>query len=129
MAKHSKNGDGFKHVPRSNGKDRQYVQMSFYVLNSDEYRGLSLKARIVMQAMQMQHRAHCWTSYGHKQAMAMTGLNDRSISRAWSELIKNGWLIIQGNYNHLSGKTRTWELTWMSYNGKPPKDTWKNHEK
>lgn len=125
MAKNNRNGDGFKPIPRVNGHDKQYVKMSFYVLNSEEYKSLSASAKVVMQAMQMQHRTHCYTSYGRKQAAGVTGLNTKTITKVFNSLLEKGWLVITQGYNHLEGKTRVYELTWMSYNGKKPRDLWK----
>ncbi|MFK5895089.1 MAG: hypothetical protein QM504_17895 [Pseudomonadota bacterium] len=125
MPKKSYNkNDGFRHIERDNGKDKQYVRLSFYVLNSPEYRSLSSSAKILMQAMQMQHRANYYTSYGVKQACGVTGLSNRTITRSIKELLINHWLVIQSNYNHREAKTRTYELTWMSYDGKKPSDLW-----
>ncbi len=127
MASKKKNtyGDGFKLIDRDNGKDRQFLIMSFYVLNSDEYKSLSLSEKVVMQAMQMQHRPHKYTSYGRKQASGVTGLDVKTITKVFNSLLEKRWLVITQAYNHLEGKTRTYELTWVSYNGKKPRDLWK----
>jgi len=115
---------GFKHVSREKGKDNQFTRLSFYILISDKYKALSLSAKIVMQAMQMQHRTHCYTSIGRKQIAGLTGLSTKTVSKALKLLLSKGWLVVIQGYNHLEKKTRTYELTWLSYNGNKPSDLW-----
>ncbi|MCU7835340.1 MAG: hypothetical protein KZQ83_08800 [gamma proteobacterium symbiont of Taylorina sp.] len=77
----------------------------------------------------MQHWTSKYTSYGRKQAAGVTGLDVQTISKVSKSLLQLKWLVVTQGYNHLESKTRAYELTWMSYNGKVPTDLWKGNIK
>ena len=120
-----KHGDGFSREPRKKSSENQHIRKPYFMLLSDEYKLLSSCSKAIMDCMQIRHYTGNYTGYGVEQAHDDTGLGYRSITRGFAELIKKRFLVLQGNYNHSKGKVRKWEMTWMSYYGKPPRDLWK----
>lgn len=117
-------GNGFKPVKRSNGRDGRFLVLSRFITDSPEYKRLSPIAKAVMLIMQKQHWTNKYTVIGRTQIADELGRDVKSVTRAWNELINNCWLRIEKYHDHNKKEVRTWELTWMSYHGKAPKDTW-----
>jgi len=120
-----KHGDGFAPEPRTKSSENQHIRKPKFMILSDEYKSLSACSKALMECMQIRHYTGNYTGYGVEQAHNDTGFSNRSIARGFSELLKKRFLVLQGNYNHSKGKTRTWEMTWMSYHGKKPRDLWR----
>ena len=125
MSKPKKNGVSFDLVKRLQGKDSQFLITSRFITDSPEYKRLSMSAKCVMQAMQKHHWTNKYTTVGRTQIAIDIGCDKRTVSRAWKELIAEGWLRIDKYHDHNRQLPRTWELLWMSYIGKPPKDNWR----
>ncbi len=111
-------------VQRKKPNQKTFIMFPQFMIDSNEFRALSSSAKLLMLAMQMEHRTSKYTTYGHRQAMRVTGLSNRTVANAFQELMTNGFLALKKNYNHTEGKVRTWELTWMSYFNKLPEDSW-----
>ena len=120
-----KHGEGFNPVLRKPKSEQYHVRIPNFMIKSPEYKSLSACSRAVMMCMQMYHYPNKFTAYGGDQAAEDTGYKSTAISAAFSELMKKGFLHLQENYNHSAAKTRTWEMTWMSYFAKPPRDLWR----
>jgi len=120
-----KRGDGFAPTLRKKSTENHHIRKPYFMLLSDEYKLLSPCAQAIMDCIQIKHYTGKYTGYGIDDAQIDTGYSNRTVSRAFSELIKKRFLVLQSNYNHSKGKVRIWEMTWMSYHGKPPRDLWK----
>ena len=122
--KHKKSGDGFKPCQRKKSSDNRHIRKPVFMLQSAEYKGLHPCSKLMMDYMQVCHYPNKFTGYGWEQAKSDTGYGSTTVSKSFDELINKGFINLQENYNHSAGKVRTWELTWMSYHGKPPQDLW-----
>ena len=118
-------GDGFSPEPRKKSADNQHIRKPKFMILSEEYKSLSPCSKAIMDCMQVRHYTGNYTGYGRDQAIVETGFSSKPVASAFSELMQKRFLVLKANYNHSNGKTRSWEMTWMSYHGKPPRDLWK----
>ena len=125
IMRNKKRGEGFSPVPRKPKSEQYHIRKPNFMILSDEYKSLSPCSKAVMDCMQIHHFVNKYTAYGGGQAAKEAGHGSTAISAAFSELMKKGFIRLQENYNHSDGKTRTWEMTWMSYFAKPPRDLWR----
>lgn len=123
--RHHKRGDGFAPESRTKSAENQHIRKPKFMILSDEYKSLSACSKAIMDCMQIQHYTGDYTGYGVEQAQIETGFSNRSVTRGIAELLGKRFLILKSNYNHSKGKVRKWEMTWMSYHGKKPRDLWK----
>ncbi|MCU7837017.1 MAG: hypothetical protein KZQ83_17420 [gamma proteobacterium symbiont of Taylorina sp.] len=95
------------------------------IFESPEYISLSSASKVVITALQS-----AWypskvgfTSIGVHQICKKTNLSRKTITKAMSELMLNGWIVLKRESGFKT--TRQWELTWLGYHKKRPSNIWK----
>ena len=97
------------------------------LIESENYQTLSTHARALMTLLQVQWRPHKPVDYGVREAEKRLVCNRKTAMKAFNQLIERGFIICMDQSRFSSrthSKTRSWRLTWLPYDFKPPMNNW-----
>ncbi|MEQ8315109.1 MAG: hypothetical protein RL839_06570 [Gammaproteobacteria bacterium] len=103
------------------------IALGRHFLESQQYLGLSAQAKVLITLMQVHWRPHEPVGYGIREAMKRIPCAKGTAQRAFKELEEKGFIVKvdESLFNsRFMSKSRTWRLTWMPYNFKPPTNNW-----
>jgi hypothetical protein len=120
MSKKKPNHAAFKHHGAFVGLPRRVFQ-------SSEYKGLTLKARCLLDELQNIHRPNRngRLVLSVERATERMGVSYNTARAAFNELEKAGFIKQTLDYIYMKGQAREWRLTYEPCNGREPTDDWK----
>lgn len=104
------------------------VGLPRHVFLSDAYRHLSVTARCVLDELQNLYMPSRNGRIGLSVANAAKslGLTEKTVGKAFHELIRHGFIERMLDANYSKGITREWRLTFQPHNGREPTDEWRH---
>ncbi len=97
------------------------------LIESENYQTLSTYARALMTLLQVQWRPDKPVDYGIREAGKRLVCNRKTAMKAFNQLIERGFLVCveQSIFSsRTQSKTRSWRLTWLPFDFKPPSNNW-----
>jgi len=95
------------------------------VLRSPSYRAMATSARCLMLELQdVWKPSEPVVHYSARRAAEALNASLTTASRSFHELAEHGFIKRVGAEDWMNGKARTYELTWLSNNGKEPSNDW-----
>lgn len=97
------------------------------MMNSPAFEGLSTPTKALVPFMQIHWRNDKAVDYGVRETMHKLKCSKATAMRAFRELQEAGFieLIDESLFSsRTQSKARTWRLTWMPFDGKPPTHDW-----
>jgi len=97
------------------------------LIESENYQTLSTHARALMILIQVQWRPYEYVDYGVREAEKRLVCNRKTAMKAFNQLIERGFLICMEQSmfrSRTQSKTRSWRLTWLPFDYKPPTNDW-----
>jgi hypothetical protein len=98
-----------------------------YLLESGRYINLSPQAKTLMILLQTHWLNDKPVDYGIREAQKKIPCCNKTAIKAFKELEKNGFVhcLEQSSFNsRTQSKSRSWQLLWLPYKGKPPENDW-----
>ena len=99
------------------------------MLESDAYLRLTAQAKCLLVLMQIHWRNEKPVAYSVAEAMKKIPCAKLTARNAFDELQQRGFIVMIDESlfcSRLQSKSRTWRLTWLPYDFKPPTHNWKN---
>ncbi len=97
------------------------------LIESENYLTLSPHARALMTLLQIHWRPDKPVDYGIREAEKKLLCNRKTAMKAFNLLIDRGFLVCteQSVFStRTQSKARSWRLTWLPYDFKPPTNEW-----
>ena len=97
------------------------------LIESENYQTLSAHARALMTLLQIHWRPYTPVDYGVREAEKRLVCNRKTAMKAFDQLIERGFLVCMEQSifsSRTQSKTRTWRLTWLPFDCKPPTNNW-----
>ena len=97
------------------------------MIMSSSYGDLSTPAKAMLPFLQLHWRNDKPVDYGVREAMRRLGCSKATAIKVFHELQELGFieLIDESQFSsRTQSKTRTWRLTWLPYDNKPPTNDW-----
>lgn len=120
MSKRKKLYENYKH-------EGGFIGLPKRVFESPAYRSLKLSARCLLDELQFLYRPQRNGRIGFSVSKAAERLNltEKTVSAAFRELEKHGFIerSLEGDYR--KGIAREWRLTYEPCQGREPTDDWK----
>lgn len=107
------------------------IAFSKRMIESKAWLHLSAQAKVLLVHMQLHWRPDEPVGYGIREAMAKIPCAKGTAQRAFAELQAAGFirLVDESLFNSREqSKTRTWRLTWMPWQRRPPTKEWEKIE-
>ncbi len=101
------------------------------MLNSQAFFDLSTPAKALLPFLQMHWCNDKPVDYGVREAMSRLKCSKATAIRVFRELQDKGFIeMVEESFfsSRTQSKTRTWRLTWLPYNSKPPTHEWEKIE-
>ena len=124
MGKHDKTG-------RSKNPDGQHVQLHYYLLRSDAWRGLSGNSVRVYLELYMRFNGtnNGKLFIGMDRIASNLGMSKSTVCKAFKELEEKGWIAKVKNGKWIRGQASEWRLTTKSMKNIPATNEWKQWRK
>lgn len=103
------------------------VTMPRHLLDSAEFTKLSAQAKVLMIFMQTHWRPYKPVDYGIREAANKIPCARNTAVSVFKELRIAGFIVLVDESlfsSRTQSKSRTWRLTWLPYNGRPPTNEW-----
>lgn len=97
------------------------------LLESNAYLSLSPQAKVLMTLLQVHWSNYKPVDYGVREAEQKISCSRKLAMRAFSELQERGFIAMVNEsmwHVRVSQRTRTWRLTWLPFDSKPPTNDW-----
>ena len=103
------------------------VMLMVRMITSASYEGLSTPAKALVPFLQLHWRNDKPVDYGVREAQRRLKCSKATAIAVFHELQSAGFieLIDESLFSsRTQSKARTWRLTWLPYDGKPPTNDW-----
>ena len=97
------------------------------LLASQAYLSLSPQAKALITLMQVHWRPDTPIGFGIREAEELVPCSRKTAMRAFRELQERGFIVKVDESlfcSRTQSKTRTWRLTWLPWNQRPPTNDW-----
>lgn len=99
------------------------------MLDSTAYLALSPQAKVLMLLMQVHWRPDQPVGFGVRQAEQSIPCSHKKAMKTFHELEEAGFIVMVDASlfcSRTQSKTRTWRLTWLPWNSRPPTNDWED---
>ncbi len=103
------------------------VVMLVRMINSSAYSHLSTPAKALLPFLQLHWRNDKAVDYGVREVMRRLGCSKATAINVFRELQDLGFIEMVDESlfsSRTQSKSRTWRLTWLPFNSKPPTHEW-----
>lgn len=107
------------------------VTMSCHFLESVQYTRLSAQAKVLITLMQIHWKSYKPVDYGIREAAQKVPCTRNTAVRVFKELREAGFIVLVDESlfsSRTQSKARTWRLTWLPFNDRPPTNDWEERE-
>lgn len=112
-----------KHYRRPGG----VIALPREMVRSPAYHSLSLAARCLIVVLQdVWEPSTPVVHYSVRRAAEALGVSQATACRAFSELLRAGFIVLVQESDWLNGQAREYRLSWNSVNGREPTDDWRD---
>jgi len=116
-----------KHSPLPFDKRGGVIVMLVRMINSASYSSLSTPAKAMLPYLQVHWRNDKPVDYGVREAMRRLCCSKATAIKVFHELQDLGFIELVDESlfsSRIQSKTRTWRLTWLPFDNKPPTNEW-----